>query len=87
MDNIQQFLDTFLIPPKGKSPQEIRDRFKHWAEVYAHPEQFTKDHNPHALAAKRKSARQCLRRLTERHPDIAKVLLEERQAHAPEVTK
>lgn len=83
----QEFLTRFLPPPSGQSPEAVRARFKHWVEVYAHPEQFTEDHSPHALAAKRKSARQCLRRLAERHPKIADALLEEREVQPAEVMK
>jgi hypothetical protein len=75
--DVQKFIDQFLILPSGKSPAAIRDRFEHWREVHSHPEKYTEDQSPHALAAKRKSARQCLRRLAERHPDIAASLVRE----------
>ena len=84
MDNVNQFLERFLNTPSGKSPQAIRSRFQHWAEVYANPDQFSQDHSPHALAAKRKSARQCLRRLAERHPGVASELIAERVEPARE---
>ena len=85
-DVVQQFIHTFTVPPSGRTPQTLRERFQHWIEVYAHPEQFTKDHSPHALAAKRKSARQCLRRLAERHPEVAAAFLRERDSKV-EVTE
>jgi hypothetical protein len=76
---VDRLLQTFLVPTSGRSPQSVRDRFKHWITVYSHPEKFTEDRSPHALAAKRKSARQCLKRLADRHPEVAAALMSERE--------
>ena len=72
------FLQTFLAPPEGKSPQDIKARLLHWIEVANSPEQFTGDPSAHTLAAKRRSARQNVKRLAERHPEIAAQLMHDR---------
>ena len=70
--NLDEFIQTFLpSPPKGDSPANIATRIRHWIDVYNHPEKFTDDHSPYALRAKKRSARQNVRRLAEKHPDIA----------------
>ena len=55
-DTIQTFIEKFLIPTPGKSPQAIKDRILHWVEVANHPEKFTSTQDIHAIAAKRKNA-------------------------------
>jgi hypothetical protein len=78
--SVDAFLKAYLKPPKGNSPQKIRERFLHWVEVTNHPENFTSgDDNPAVLSKKRRSARQCLKRLALRHPDIVEQLLHEHQ--------
>lgn len=87
-DTIQTFIEKFLIPTPGKSPQAIKDRILHWVEVANHPEKFTSTQDIHAIAAKRKNARQCVKDLAARHPDIIAVLSAERteeRTNTPEV--
>ncbi len=84
---IDQFLNAFLVPPPGQSPQSIKDRCLHWIDVCNEPEKFTTEQNGHALAAKRRSARQCLRRLAERHPEIVAALMQEHQSQRAQVSR
>lgn len=82
MQSVDTFLETFLEPPPGKSPQQIKARLLHWIELANHPERFSVDKSAIALAKKRRSARQSLKRLAERHPEIAAALLRERKPGA-----
>jgi len=77
---VSKFLSTFLTPCKGSSPVEIEERILYWVEVANHPDRYITSANPHELSAKRKSAVQNLRRLVERHPDIATKIEGEREA-------
>jgi hypothetical protein len=74
-----KFLSQFLTTPKGNSPQDIEARIRHWIDVYNDPAQYTEDKSPYAVAAKRKAARQSLRRLLERHSAIGEQIMREVQ--------
>lgn len=80
--SVDSFLKAFLAPPPGDSPQDIKTRLLHWVAVANDPEKFIEDQSTHAVAAKRKSARQNLKRLAERHPDIAAELMKAREEGA-----
>jgi response regulator of citrate/malate metabolism len=79
---IDQFLKTFLSPPPGDTPKEIKERLLHWIAVTNEPQQFSNSEDAHAIAATRRSARQNLKRLAQRHPDIATDLMNERKQGA-----
>jgi len=73
--NIETFLTEFLDKtPKGNS---IADRIRHWIAVYENPQSFTTDASPYAVAAKRKAARQNLKRLAARHQAVAEQIMRE----------
>lgn len=75
---IDIFLAKFLVPPKGDSPEEIADRIRYWIEVANHPEKFVKDDSsPYAVSAKRRTARQNLRRLVSKHSQVAAQIMRE----------
>jgi len=78
MQSVDSFLKAFLAPPPGDSPQDIKARLLHWIAVANEPHKFLTENNPHSVAAKRRSARQNLRRLAQRHPEIADQLMKER---------
>jgi hypothetical protein len=75
--SVDTFLRTFLSPPKGTSPQDIAAKIRHYIDVANNPAQYSDDHTTFALRAKRRSARQCLRRLVQKHPQIAAQLMRE----------
>jgi|HubBroStandDraft_5_1064220.scaffolds.fasta_scaffold853916_2 hypothetical protein len=78
---VSDFLGTFLMPPKGDSPEAIAERIRHWIYVANHPEEFVKDDpSPYAISAKRRTARQNLRRLVKNHEQIAASIMREHEA-------
>lgn len=79
---VEQFFSKFLSSPKGNSPQDIEARVRHWIDAANHPEQYTQDKSPYAVAARRKSARQNLRKLLVRHPHIAGQIMRETNREA-----
>jgi hypothetical protein len=78
---VKEFADKFLKAPRGDSPEQIAARIRHWVDVANHPEAFVAgDTSPYAISAKRRSARQNLRRLLQKHPHIAEALLQDSEA-------
>lgn len=74
---IKEFTEKFLQIPKGDSPEQIEARIRHWVDVVNHPEAFVaEDTSPYAISAKRRSARQNLRRLLQKHPDVAEAIMQ-----------
>ena len=64
-------LRRFLPPPTGTSPEAIKDRIMHWFAIAKHPEKHVESSNLHTIAAKRKAAKQNLRKLIVWYPQIA----------------
>ena len=75
--SLDSFFQTFLRPPTGKSPQDISAKILHYIDVVNNPEQYSEDHSTPALRAKRRSARQSLRRLALKHQALAAKLMHE----------
>lgn len=75
--SVDTFLRTFLSVPKGKSPEDIAAKIRHYVDVANNPSQYSDDPSTFALRAKRRSARQSLRRLVQKHPQIAAQLMRE----------
>lgn len=75
--SIDSFFQTFLRPPTGTSPQDITAKILHHIDVANNPAQYSSDHSTPALRAKRRSARQSLRRLALKHQEIAAKLMRE----------
>jgi hypothetical protein len=70
--NVEELINNFLTPPKGKSPEDIKARILHWVDIANHPENHVTDStNQFAVAAKRRTARQNARSLIRKHPTIA----------------
>ncbi|HWZ51875.1 MAG TPA: hypothetical protein VNW54_10475 [Granulicella sp.] len=69
--DVTKLLNSFLTAPKGNSPAEIVVGMLHWADVCNHPELYAND-DPHPLAisAKKRSARQNLKRLVDKYPHL-----------------
>lgn len=76
MDQSIRELLKFLTPPKGSGPEVLIEKIKHYIAVCNHPEQFSADRSPYAVAAKRRGARQNIRRLLKSHPELASVLMQ-----------
>lgn len=77
--NVTNFLDEFLIAPKGHTPADIRKKIEHWLQVANCPEQFASNGtNAYEVSYKRRLARQNLRRLIKKYPAIANQIREER---------
>ena len=72
------FMERYLSAPQGSSPEQIVARIRHWIHVANHPEQFVNgDTSRYAISAKRRSARQNLRRLLKSYPAIAEQVMQE----------
>jgi hypothetical protein len=71
VNHVEQLLNRFLTPPKGRSPEEVKEKILHWIDAHNDPAKYTKDPSPYGVAAVRKKARQNVRRLVMRHPSIA----------------
>ncbi len=69
--SVDTFLRTFLSPPKGSSAQEIYAKLRHHIDVANNPAQYSSDTSVLALRTKRRNARQSLRRMVLKHPEIA----------------
>jgi hypothetical protein len=79
-DEMKQFIEQFLRPPKGDSPEQIMGRIRHWIDAAQHPEQFVGgDSSVHAIRAQRRNALQNLRRHLKKHPVLAKQVMAEAQ--------
>ena len=74
---VETFLEKFLRAPKGNSPEQITGRIRHWIDVCNHPERYCKDAGAYAISAKRRSARQNLRRLARKNPHIVADIMRE----------
>lgn len=75
--SLNTFLQAFLKPPTGTSPEDIAAKLRHYIDVANNPSQYSDDHSTFALRAKRRNARQSLRRLVQKHPQIAAQLMRE----------
>ncbi len=78
--NVQELINKFLTPSKGHSPEAITERLMHWVERANHPEKYSQDISPFAIADLRRKARQNARRIILRHPDVAAKLVSEQGA-------
>jgi hypothetical protein len=78
-ESMKALIDRFIgRPPEGNSPEDIKARLLHWRDVAINPAKFTKgDTHPQALKAAQRNSRQNLRRLVQRHPDIAAQIMQE----------
>lgn len=79
--SVDTFVQTFVGPPKGNSPEQIAERIRHWVDVCNHPERYCQDASPYAISAKRRTARQNLRRMTRKHPHVAEQIMLESEAN------
>jgi hypothetical protein len=61
----------------GESPEDIKEELLLLREKVRTPESFTDDTHPDALNKFRRNARQSIRRIMERHPDIAARVMQE----------
>jgi hypothetical protein len=78
--SLDTFFQRFLRPPKGNSSEQIAERIRHWIDVCNHPERYSQDANEYAISAKRRTARQNLRRLGRKHPHIVAEIMREPEA-------
>jgi hypothetical protein len=70
MNSLDSFFQTFLRPLNGTSPQDLLSKAHHLVSVVNDPAQFSTDTNPFAIRAVRRNARQSLRRLILKHPEL-----------------
>jgi hypothetical protein len=80
--SVDTFLRAFLSPPSGSTPQDIINKIRHYIDVANNPAQYSSDTSIPALRAKRRNARQSLRRLVLKHPEIAAQIMHEQKAEA-----
>ena len=74
---IDRFFQTFVRPPTGKSPEDILAKLRHYIDVANDPSTYATDKSAFAVRAKRRNARQAIRRLVQRHPEIAAQMMRE----------
>ena len=75
---VNSFLEKFLRPSGGNSAGAVADRIRFWIGMANRPEDFVKgDPSPYAISAKRRTARQNLRRLLKKHPQVAAQIMRE----------
>ena len=67
---IEQFLEKYLTAPKGTSHHNFVEKIAHWISVCNHPEQFYPKADPFELRVRRRNARQNIRRLLNKHPEL-----------------
>jgi len=69
---VQQLISKYLAPPPGKSFAKQKERIVHWLQVANNPSLYAP---PNASAANvadlRRKARQNVRRLAEKYPEVA----------------
>jgi len=67
LTRVDEFLSRHLKPAPGRSAQDVRDRILHWIEIANNPSIVSTNN----IAETRRKARQNIRRLVERHPEVA----------------
>ena len=72
-DAIEKFLTDFLTP-QSTTQQPLIDRARHWLAVAKSPETYHPDADLFELAHRRRNARQNLRRLLNKHPELIAAL-------------
>jgi len=71
---VEQFLTQFLTPPKGTSQATIAEKVKHWISICNHPEQVYPNADSFELRYHRRNARQNVRRLLSKHPELVQTV-------------
>lgn len=77
--NVDLFLSEFLAPPKGTSQQDLLEKARHWIAVIQFPAQHFPNANEFELRVRRRNARQGLRRLLAKHPELIPMLRSQQQ--------
>jgi hypothetical protein len=73
---LEKFLQRYLQPPKGNSPEQVAARIRHWIRVANDPTSFVNgDTSSYAISAKRRTARQNIRRLLKNYPQVAEQVM------------
>ncbi|MBW4039208.1 MAG: hypothetical protein HIU91_10100 [Acidobacteria bacterium] len=69
---VQQIIDTFLAPAPRRSPETIKENIIHWMKIANSPSQHAAPSaSAEAVAYLRLKARQNVRRLAAKHPEVA----------------
>jgi hypothetical protein len=74
MNNVSTFLDTFLSQPKGTSPQVLLQKARFWMSAIESPGHLYPTATEYELRCRVRQARQNLRRLLARHPELIPLL-------------
>ncbi len=81
MSEVEVFLQKFLKTPKGTSPEVISQKIKYWLTVANNPERYFPDANTAELKYRViRNARQNVRRLARKHPNLLSELAREMEA-------
>jgi hypothetical protein len=75
MTTLDSFFQKFIRPLTGTSPQDLLSKAHHLIDVVNDPAQYAVDTSPFALRAARRSARQSLRRLMLKRPEVLKQIM------------
>lgn len=70
-NDVDAFLSRHLLPPPGKTTDDVKARILQWIAIANDPALATQDHSPKKIADLRRKARQNVRRLVQKHPDAA----------------
>jgi hypothetical protein len=79
-NDIQSFLDEFRPVPKPSA--EPLALARHWLEIYSQPETHYPDADAFQISVRRRNARQNLRRILTKHPEVLAVLRAESSAQS-----
>lgn len=70
-NDVDAFLSRHVLPPPGKTAEDVKARILRWIDIANDPTLATQDHSPQNIADLRRKARQNVRRLVQKHPDAA----------------
>lgn len=68
---VDLFLQKHLNPTPGRPAQDVKDRILHWIALAKNPTLVISEANAKSEANARRKARQNIRRLLLRHPEVA----------------
>ena len=78
---VEQFLSKFLTAPTGKSPNDLAGKVAHWVSVCNDPQQFYSNADAFELRYRRRNARQNIRRVLSKHPELVATVTRVMQEH------
>jgi hypothetical protein len=81
---IDQFIGQYIAKPKGSSPESLADNVCKWLAVANDPKQFHPNADEFELRYRRRNARQSVRRILGKHPELVPVVAKLMEGKATE---